>query len=113
MVKICSMLSDSWHDFLPKKCGTVIPQWNSNAFTNIDTPEMPIDKGFHLARAPTECAPTPASGRVRARTRAERHCHGIYLIQVANYTTPILKEALAVNSELYLIYGLKLLNRDL
>lgn len=103
MVKICSMLSDSWLDFLPRNCGTVIPQWNSNAFTNIDTPEMPIDKGFHLARAPTECAPTPAGERVRARTRAERHRHGLYLIQVANYATPILKEALAVNSELYLI----------
>lgn len=113
MVKICSMLSDSWHDFLPKKCGTVIPQWNSNAFTNIDTPEMPINKGFHLARAQTDCAPTPASGRVRARTRAEEHRHGLCLIQLAYYTTPILKEALTVNSELYLIYGLKLLNRDL
>lgn len=100
MVKICSMLSDSWHDFLPKKCGTVIPQWNSNAFTNIDTPEMPIDKGYHLARAPTDCAPTPASGRVRARTRAEWHHHGLCLIQVAKYTTPILKKALAVNSNI-------------
>lgn len=99
MVKICSMLSDSWLDLLPRNCGTVIPQWNSNAFTNIDTPEMPIDKGFHLARAPTDCAPTPASGRVRARTGAERHRHGLCLIQVANYTTPILKEALAVNSD--------------
>lgn len=113
MVKICSMLSDSWHDFPTRNCGTVIPQWNSNAFTNINTPEMPIDKGFHLARAPTECAPTPADGRVRARTSAEWYHHGLYLFQVANYTTPILKEALAVNSELYLIYGLKLLNQDL
>lgn len=111
MVKICSMLSDSWHDFLPKKCGTVIPQWNSNAFTNIDTPEMPIDKGFHLARAPTECAPTPAGGRVRARTRAEWHRHGLYSIQVANYTTPIPNEALTVNSELYFVYSLILLSR--
>ena len=99
MVKIYSMLSDSWRDFLPKKCGTVIPQWNYTVFTYMDTPEMSIDKGFHLARAPTECAPTPASGRVRARTRAEWHRHGLYLIQVANYTTPILKEALAVNSD--------------
>lgn len=112
MVKICSMLSESWLGFLPRNCGTVIPQWNSNAFTNIDTPEMPMDKGFHLARAPTDCAPTPAGGRVRARTRAERPRHGLCLITVANYTTPILKEALAANSELYLIYGLKLLNRD-
>lgn len=111
MVKICSMLSDSWQDFPLRNCGTVIPQWNSNAFTNIDTPEMPIDKGFHLARAPTECAPTPASGRVRARTRAEWHRHGLYLITVINYTTPILKEALAVNSELYLIYSFNLLSR--
>lgn len=93
------MLSDSWLDFLPRYCGTVIPQWNSNAFTNIDTPKMPIDKGFYLARAPTECAPTPASGRVRARTRAELAHHGLCLITVANYTTPILKEALTVNSD--------------
>lgn len=107
------MLSESWLDFLPQNCGTVIPQWNSNAFTNIDTPEMPIDKGFHLARAPTDCAPTPAGGRVRAPRRAELYHHGLYLITVANYTTPILKEALTINSELYLIYGLKLLNRDL
>lgn len=94
------MLSDSWLDLLPRNCGTVIPQWNSNAFTNIDTPEMPIDKGFHLARAPTDCAPTPAGGRVRARTRAERYRHGLYLITVASCTTPILKEALAVNSDI-------------
>ena len=111
MVKICSMLSDSWLDFLPRDCGTVIPQWNSNAFTCIDTPQMPIDKGFPLARAPTECAPTPAGERVRARGRTDRHRHGLYMIQVANYTTPIPKEALAVNSELYFIYSLNILNR--
>lgn len=51
MVKNCSIASDSWLDFLPRNCGTVIPQWNSNAFPYIDTPKMPIDKGFHLARA--------------------------------------------------------------
>lgn len=111
MVKICSIASDSWLDFLPRNCGTVIPQWNSNAFPYIDTPQMPVDKGFHLARAPTECAPTPAGERVRARTRAEVPRHGLCMIQVANYTTPILNEALAVNSELYFIYGLKLVNR--
>lgn len=94
------MLSDSLLDFLPGSCGTVIPQWNSNAFTNIDTPEMPIDKGFHLARAPTDCAPPPAGERVRARTRAKRHRHGLCLITVANYTTPILKKALTVNSDI-------------
>ena len=107
------MLSDSWLDFLPKKCGTVIPQWNYNALTYSDTPEMSINKGFHLARAPTDCAPTLAGERIRARTRAEWHRHGLFMVQVANYTTPILKEALAVNSELYLIYGLKLLSRCL
>lgn len=94
------MLSDSWLDLLPRNCGTVIPQWNSIALTFIDTPQMPIDKGFHLARAPTDCAPPPAGGRVRARTRAEWHRHGLYLIQVANYTTPILKKALTVNSDI-------------
>ena len=111
MEKICSIASDSWLDFLPRNCGTVIPQWNSNAFTHIDTPQMPIDKGFHLARAPTECAPTPAGERVRARTRAEVPHHGLFMIQVANYTTPIPNEALAVNSELYLIVGSYLLSR--
>lgn len=100
MVKICSMLSDSWLDLLPRNCGTVIPQWNSNAFTNIDTPETSIDKGFHLARAPTDCAPTPVGERVRARTRAEVYRHGLCLITMVNYTTPILKEALAVNSDI-------------
>ena len=112
MVKIYSIASDSWRDFLPRNCGTVIPQWNSNAFTHIDTPQMPIDKGFHLARAPTECAPTPADGRVRARTRAEVPRHGLFMIQVANYTTPIPNKALEANSELYLIYSLNLLNRN-
>ena len=111
MVKLCSNASESWLDFLPRNCGTVIPQWNSNAFTNIDTPEMPIDKGFHLARAPTDCAPTPAGERVRARRRTERLHHGLFMIQVANYTTPIPNEALVANSELYLIYGLNLFNR--
>lgn len=111
MVKICSIASDSWLDFLPRNCGTVIPQWNSNAFTHIDTPQMPIDKGFHLARAPTECAPTPAGERVRARGRTEPPRHGLYLVKVANYTTAIPNEALVANSELYLIYGLNLLNR--
>lgn len=111
MVKTCSIVSDSWLDFLPKKCGTVIPQWNSNAFTYNDTPEMPMDKGFHLARAPTECAPTPAGECTRARTRAELPRHGLCMIQVANYTTPMLNEALAVNSELYLIDGLNLVSR--
>lgn len=99
MVKICSMLSESWLDFLPRNCGTVIPQWNYTVFTYNDTPEMPIDKGFHLARAPTDCAPTPAGERVRARTRAEWHRNGLCLMTVANYTTPILNEALAVNSD--------------
>lgn len=111
MVKICLMLSDSWLDFPPVNCGTVIPQWNSNAFTNIDTPKTSIDKGFHLARAPTECAPTPAGGRVRARTRAEVPCHGLCLIAVVNYTTTIPNEALEANSELYLIDSFNLLNR--
>jgi hypothetical protein len=111
MVKICSIASDSWLDFLPRNCGTVIPQWNSNAFTNIDTPEMPIDKGFHLARAPTECAPTPAGERVRARRRTAATRHGLFMIQVANYTTPILNEALVANSELYLIDSLNIFNR--
>lgn len=111
MVKIYSIASDSWLDFLPKNCGTVIPQWNSNAFTYIDTPKMPIDKGFHLARAPTDCAPTPAGECVRARTRAEVPRHGLCMITVANYTTPIPNEALVANSELYLIDGLYLLNR--
>ena len=113
MVKICSIASDSWLDLLPRNCGTVIPQWNSNAFTCIDTPEMPIDKGFHLARAPTECAPTPAGERVRTRTRTEVTRHGLFMIQVANYTTPLQNEALAVNSELYLIDSLNLLSRYL
>ncbi len=111
MVKICSIASDSWLDFLPRNCGTVIPQWNSNAFTHIDTPEMPIDKGFHLARAPADWAPAPASGRVRARTRAEVPRHGLCMITVANYTTSIQNEALVANSELYLIYSLNILNR--
>ena len=111
MVKICSIASESWLDFLPRNCGTVIPQWNSNAFTCIDTPEMPIDKGFHLARAPTECAPTPAGERVRTRRRTERPRHGHFMIQVANYTTQIPNEALAVNSELYLKVGSYLLSR--
>lgn len=111
MVKICSIASDSWLDFLPRNCGTVIPQWNSNAFTYIDTPEMPIDKGFHLARAPTDWAPAPASGRGRARTRAEVPRHGLCMITVANYTTLIPNEALVANSELYLIVGSYLLSR--
>ena len=111
MVKICSMLSDSWLDFLPRNCGTVIPQWNSNAFTCINAPKMPIDKGFHLARAPTECAPTPAGERVRARTRAEVPHHGLCMSQVANYTTQIPNKALVANSELYLINSFNLLNR--
>ena len=111
MVKICSIASDSWLDFLPRNCGTVIPQWNSNAFPYVDTPEMPIDKGFHLARAPTECAPTPAGERIRARTRAEVPHHGLCVITVANYTTSIPNEALVANSELYLIENLNLLNR--
>ena len=111
MEKICSIASESWLDFLPRNCGTVIPQWNSNAFTCIDTPEMTIDKGFHLARAPTECAPTPVGGRVRTRRRTELPRHGLFMIQVANYTTPIPNEALAVNSELYLMHSLNLLNR--
>lgn len=106
MEKIYSMPSDSWRDFPQRNCGTVIPQWNSNAFTYIDTPKMPIDKGFHLARAPTECAPTPAGGRVRARTSTEQPRHGLFVIKVANYTTPTQNEALAVNSELYLIDSL-------
>lgn len=100
MAKICSIASDSWLDFLPRNCGTVIPQWNSNAFTYMDTPEMPIDKGFHLARAPTECAPMPAGERVRTRRRTETTRHSLCMITVANYTTPILNKALAVNSEL-------------
>ena len=111
MVMICSIASDSWHDFLHRNCGTVIPQLDSNAFTNIDTPQMPIDKGFHLARAPTECAPTPADGRVRTRTRAEVPRHGLFMIQVANYTIPLPNKALAVNSELDLIVGSYLLSR--
>lgn len=111
MVKICSMLSDSWLDFLPRNCGTVKPQWNSIALTYIDTPQMPMDKGFHLARAPTECAPTPAGERGRARTRAEVPRHGFCMIQVANYTTTIPNKALVANSELYLIDSLNLLNR--
>ena len=111
MVKICSIVSDSWLDFLPRYCGTVIPQWNSNAFTYIDTPKMPMDKGFHLARAPTECAPTPAGERVRARTRAEVPRHGLCIIQVDNYSTTIPNEALAVNSELKLIDSSILLSR--
>lgn len=111
MVKICSIASDSWLDFLPRNCGTVIPQWNSNAFTCINAPEMPIDKGFHLARAPTECAPTPASERVRARRRTETTRHDLFMIQVANYTTPILNKAHVANSELYLIVSLYLLSR--
>ena len=105
------MLSESWLDFLPRNCGTVIPQWNSNAFTCIKAPKMPIDKGFHLARAPTDWAPAPASGRVSARTRAEVHRHGLCMIQVANYTTPIPNEALEANSELYLIDSLNLINQ--
>ena len=112
MVKICSIASDSWLDFLPRNCGTVIPQWNSNAWSHINTPKMPIDKGFHLARAPTDCAPTPASERVRASWRTERPRHGLCMIQVANYTTPIPNEAHVANSELYLIYSLNLLNRN-
>lgn len=111
MVKICSIASESWLDFLPRNCGTVIPQWNSNAFTYIDTPQMPIDKGFPLARAPTECAPTPADECVRTRTRAEVPRHGLFMIQVANYTTQIPNEALVANSELYLIVGSYLLSR--
>lgn len=111
MVKICSIASDSWLDFLPRNCGTVIPQWNSIAFTYMDTPEMPIDKGFHLARAPTECAPTPAGERGRTRRRTEKTCHGLFMIQVANYTTPIPNEAHVANSELYLIDDLNLLSR--
>ena len=105
------MLSESWLDFLPRNCGTVIPQWNSNAWSHIDTPKMPMDKGFHLARAPTECAPTPAGERVRARTRAELPLHGLYQVKVDNYTTTIPNEALVANSELYLIDGLNLVNR--
>ncbi len=112
MVKTCSIVSDSWLDFLPRNCGTVIPQWNSNAFPYVDTPEMPIDKGFHLARAPTECAPTPAGERVRARRRTGADHHGLLKIQVANYTTPIPNKAHVANSELYLIDSLNLLNRD-
>jgi hypothetical protein len=100
MVKIYWIASDSWLDFLPRNCGTVIPQWNSNAYHYVDTPEMSIDKGFHLARAPTECAPTPAGERVRARRRTGVHHHGLYMIQVANYTTPIPNEAHVANSEL-------------
>ena len=72
---------------------------------------MPIDKGFHLARAPTECAPTPAGERVRARGRTERHRHGLFMIQVANYTTQIPNKALEANSELYLIDSLNLFNK--
>jgi hypothetical protein len=113
MVKICSIASDSWLDFLPRNCGTVIPQWNSNAFPYVDTPEMPINKGFHLARAPTECAPTPAGERVRARRRTGAHHHGLFMIQVDNYTTQIPNEAHVANSELYLIDGLNLLSRYL
>ena len=105
MVKIYSIASDSWLDFLPRICGTVIPQWNSNAFTCINAPEMPMDKGFHLARAPTDCAPTPAGERVRARTHTETTHHGLFMIQVDNYTTPTPNEALVANSELYLIDG--------
>lgn len=111
MVKICSIASDSWLDFLPRNCGTVKPQWNSIAFTCINAPKMPIDKGFHLARAPTECAPTPAGGRVRTRRRTETTRHGLFMIQVANYTTAIPNEAHVANSEVYLIDGLNLLNR--
>lgn len=111
MVKICSIASDSWLDFLPRNCGTVIPQWNSNAFPYVDTPKMPINKGFHLARAPTECAPTPAGERVRTRRRTETTRHSLFMIQVVNYTTPILNEAHVANSELYLIDGLNLLCR--
>ena len=111
MVKICSIASESWLDFLPRNCGTVIPQWNSNAWSQINTPQMPIDKGFHLARAPTECAPTPAGERVRARMRAEVPRHGLCMIQVANYTTQIPNEALVANSELYLIVGSYLFSR--
>ena len=111
MVKLCSNASDSWLDFLPRNCGTVIPQWNSNAFTCINAPKMPIDKGFHLARAPADCAPTPAGERVRARGRTELPRHGLFMIQVANYTTTIPNEALAVNSELYLMHSLNLFNR--
>ena len=111
MVKSCSIASDSWHDFLPRNCGTVIPQWNSNAVPYIDTPKMPIDKGFHLARAPTECAPTPAGERVRARRRTEATHHGLFMIQVANYTTTIPNEAHVANSELYLIVSSYLLSR--
>lgn len=111
MVKNCSIASDSWLDFLPRNCGTVIPQWNSNAFPYVDTPEMPIDKGFHLARAPTECAPTPAGERVRTRRRTGATHQGIFMIQVANYTTAIPKEAHVANSEVYLIVSLNLLNR--
>ena len=111
MVKICSIVSDSWLDFLPRNCGTVIPQWDSNAFTYMDTPKMPIDKGFHLARAPTECAPTPAGERVRARRRTGAPRHGLFMIQVANYTTPIPNEAHVANSEHYLIDSLNLLSR--
>lgn len=111
MVKICSMLSDSLRYFLQRYCGTVKPQWNSIALTYIDTPKMPMDKGFRLARAPTDCAPTPADECVRARTRAEVHRQGLFMIQVANYTTQIPIEALMANSELYLIDSLNLLNR--
>lgn len=71
-----------------------------------------MDKGFHLARAPTECAPTPADGRVRARTRAEVPRHGLCMITVANYTTTIPNKALEANSELYLIYSLNIFNRN-
>lgn len=112
MVKNCSIASDSWLDFLPRNCGTVIPQWNSNAFTYVDTPKMPIDKGFHLARAPTECAPASAGERVRTRRRTETTHQGLFMIQVANYTTTIPNKALAVDSELYLIDSLNLLNRN-
>lgn len=72
---------------------------------------MPMDKGFRLARAPTECAPTPAGKRVRARTRAELPRHDLCRVQVTNYTTTTPNEALEANSELYLIDSSYLLSR--
>lgn len=38
-------------------CGTVIPQWNSNAYNGGMKRKMPINRGFALAHACAEYAP--------------------------------------------------------
>jgi hypothetical protein len=66
MGKICLNASKKRPILTAENCGSVKPQWNSNAYNGGMKRKMPINKGFSFAHACAEYAPECARPAGRA-----------------------------------------------